>query len=1397
VSHRLEILVLESRILPSGSGQVGTIAIVPSGISATSVEQVSPVKSGPIPLSAGTSSITPQVVGSGTAFPGQSLQDEYNFNPSNQVRTPPDAEGAVGPNHFAQLINGRFAVYTKTGTLVTAESLDQFWAGVQPNGFAVDARILYDAHSGRWFAASRDTSNGRTDNDLLFAVSSTSDPSAGWTLYKVLAGTGRAFVDYPTLGVDDNGVYFGMTLIDIPTRAQTVVIFAAPKGPLISGGLATISKFYGITDMFHAPQAALNLDSVGPTDPAWFISSANTLSGVAYRTLTWNGATPLLSNTTIVATPSYGPLVNPPSLGGTMNIATNDQRLLTAVVRNHQLWTARTVGVDSTGAGTSNPDRDAAEFLELGLTGNQASLIQSGRAFDSATSNPRSYIYPSVAVNSLGYMVMGFSGTSASEYVGAYATSRLPSDPLGALQPVTLIKAGEGAYTITFGGIANRWGDYSTTTVDPTDDKTIWTDQEYAGATVPAGSPAGDSTSRWATWIASIPSPQLVTTTALSSSPDPSAFGQAVTFTATVTAPGSPGIPTGTVDFTEGGADLTPGGVTVSGGVATFSISSLSLGSHVISAAYSGDPNFLASSGDDSAVPQAVRTTTTTMLSSGPNPSVFGQMVTFTAVVSAGGAGTPTGTVDFTEGSTDWTPAGVGLINGVATFALSSFSVGSHTITAHYGGDGSFLASGGDDSAMPQRVNQASSLTVVGSSPGHSVFGQLVTVTATVSAGSPGGGLPSGSVDFREGSTDLTPGGVSLSGGVATFSTKALGVGSHTLTAVYSGDTNFTGSQGNDSASPQVVNQDASATAIKVDVNPSVFGQLVTVTATVSAASPGGGVPSGSVDFKEGSTDLTPGGVSLSGGVATFATKALGVGSHTITAVYSGDTNFTGSQGNDSASPQVVNQDASGTVINVDVNPSVFGQVVTMTATVRPAAPGSGKPTGNVTFMDGSATLGTASVDASQRATFATSALSQGNHSIRAAYGGDGNFTGSVSRVYGEPVNRSATSVTISSSTASSVCGQSVWLTATIRPLAPGSGMPTGTVTFFDGSVSISSNLNVKGAGQAILLTTTLSVGTHTITAAYSGDTNFQASSGNDSAAPQVVTRDNTQAAVKSANNTAVFGQVIILTAIVSASLPGSGFPSGTVTFTDFGSVVATATLSGGQATANAGSLAMGNHSIKASYGGSADFIASSSIAYGQTVVKGSTATALRSSSNPSSAGSAVTLTAVVRVLAPASGAPSGVVTFKDGTTILGSGSLSGAGQATFSTVSLSVGNHALSAVYGGDLHFLGSSYDSFGQKVAAPLAAIGPTSVLAASQPSAPVHANTPGSISTPIATTFPPGGADVDIATATASTLAALNGPAADHFFASTFGTRRAASLMKLGHLNPADSADWLDTI
>jgi Bacterial Ig-like domain (group 3) len=540
----------------------------------------------------------------------------------------------------------------------------------------------------------------------------------------------------------------------------------------------------------------------------------------------------------------------------------------------------------------------------------------------------------------------------------------------------------------------------------------------------------GDSATAQAP-VSITPASTTATTTALSSTPNPSISGQTVTFTATVaaTTPGT-GTPTGTVSFVEGTTTLASS-VTLNGSdQATFTTSSLAVGSHTITANYGGDSTFLASTGSDSASPQVVNqaaasTTTTTTVSSTPNPSVTGQTVTFTATVAAtDGNGTPTGTVNFVEGTT--TLASSVTLDGSdqATFTTSSLAVGSHTITANYGGDGNFLASTGDDSASPQVVNQAAAstttTTTLSSTPNPSVSGQAVTFTATVAA-TDGTGTPTGTVNFLEGATTLAS-SVTLDGSdQATFTTSSLAVGNHTITASYSGDANFVASTGDDSASPQVVNQAAASTitTLSSTPNPSVTGQTVTFTATVAAAD-GTGTPTGTVNFVEGTTTLASS-VTLDGSdQATFTTSSLAVGSHTITASYSGDGNFLTSTGDDSASPQVVNQAAASTItaISSTSNPSVTGQTVTFTATVA-AADGTGTPTGTVNFVEGTTTLASSvTLNGSDQATFTTSSLAVGSHTIAANYSGDGNFLASTGDDSASPqvVNQAASSTTTTGS---------------------------------------------------------------------------------------------------------------------------------------------------------------------------------------------------------------------------------------------------------------------------------------------------------------------------------------------------------------------------------------------
>jgi len=263
----------------------------------------------------------------------------------------------------------------------------------------------------------------------------------------------------------------------------------------------------------------------------------------------------------------------------------------------------------------------------------------------------------------------------------------------------------------------------------------------------------------------------------------------------------------------------------------------------------------------------------------------------------------------------------------------------------------------------------------------------------------PGAGTPGGTVQFKIDGADLgTP--VALAGGVASTTTAALAVGNHTVGAVYSGDGSFNGSTGALTGG-QDVNKANSNTALASSANPSVFGQSVTFTATLTAVGPGAGTPSGTVQFKiDGANFGTP--VTLAGGIASTATAALAVGNHTLGAVYSGD----GSFNNSSAAltgGQNVNKASTSTALASSVDPVPYLQPVTFTATVSVVTPGAGAPSGTVQFTIDGANFGTPVTLAGGSATSqATSTLTldpgqgTGDHQVGAVYSGDASFNGST-----------------------------------------------------------------------------------------------------------------------------------------------------------------------------------------------------------------------------------------------------------------------------------------------------------------------------------------------------------------------------------------------------------------
>ena len=322
------------------------------------------------------------------------------------------------------------------------------------------------------------------------------------------------------------------------------------------------------------------------------------------------------------------------------------------------------------------------------------------------------------------------------------------------------------------------------------------------------------------------------------------------------------------------------------------------------------------------------------------------------------------------------------------------------------------MTPGSKSDAMTLTVGQDTAITALASSVSPSVFGQSVTFTATVSVSSPGAGTPTGAVTFKDGSTTLGAGTLSTANG-ATTATIATGrsrsVRTRSPPSTAATRTTLAAPR---SRSTQTVGQDSSAIAIGSSVSPSVFGQSVTFTATVSVSSPGAGFPTGTVMFKDETTTLGTGSLSTADGLttATFSTALLSVSSHTITAVFGGDTNDAGSTS--AARTQTVGQDTTTTTLATSVSPSLFGQSMTFTATVSVSVPGAGTPTGTVTFKDGTTTLGTGSLSTANGVTtaaFSTPLLSVGSHSITAVYGGDTNDASSTSAAKTQTVGQDST----------------------------------------------------------------------------------------------------------------------------------------------------------------------------------------------------------------------------------------------------------------------------------------------------------------------------------------------------------------------------------------------------
>ena len=428
---------------------------------------------------------TPQAIG--TSFTGATIADTPGF-------VPPDSMGAVGPTQYIVTVNGRFRSFSKTTGLADGAlnvDPDVFFNSVRSD-VTSDPRIRYDRLSGRWFITMIDVHG--TDNRILIAVSSGSAiaSASSFTFFDIPSDstsptrTATDFADYDTLGIDANALYIGTNVFAGTGAFKGTDGYVVRKSSVLGAGPAVVTVFrnlaIGTGEGPFTPQGVDNPDP-SATEGA-FIGVSNSFFGeLVLRRVADPGGTPSISSNVLVTVPATAFPLAAPQTGSAKTLDALDDRLFAATFRDGTLWTAHDIGVNGSGVATS-PTRTAVRWYELtGIrTGQTPSIIQSGTIFDGAASNPRFFFIPSVMVSGQGHAAFGFSTSGGSEHPNAATVGRLVGDPLGTVETTQLSTSSASTYGPQPGTI-QRWGDYSFTSLDPVDDMTMWTVQEFSNAT--------------------------------------------------------------------------------------------------------------------------------------------------------------------------------------------------------------------------------------------------------------------------------------------------------------------------------------------------------------------------------------------------------------------------------------------------------------------------------------------------------------------------------------------------------------------------------------------------------------------------------------------------------------------------------------------------------------------------------------------------------------------------------------------------------------------------------------------------------------------------------------------------------------------------------------------------
>ncbi len=395
---------------------------------------------------------------------------------------PPDTHGDVGPNHYIQAVNTSIGIFDKaTGTRLAAFTFDNFFIANGGSGACAtlnygDPIVLYDQISGRWIITDFAFAGDGTTPPYYecVAVSKNADPvSGGWWLYEIVAST-TALNDYPKFGIWNDGIYMSANMFTGGASYGGVKVWALNRDDMISGAPLRSVAFTLGTSYFSLLPANLKGALAPSGTPEYFMSDYGSNTSMKLWKFTVNWATPSSSTFTGPQSFAVASFTRPAAksvrqLGSTERLDTLGDRLMTWLqYRNingvQSLWVSRTVKVSNTSYGI--------RWMEVRNMATTPSVYQQGTYAPNAAFR----WMPSLAVDKFGNMAVGYSVSTAKMYPAIRYAGRLVTDPLGTLgQTEATMFAGTGSQK----GGYNRWGDYSSMSVDPVDDCTFWYTTEY------------------------------------------------------------------------------------------------------------------------------------------------------------------------------------------------------------------------------------------------------------------------------------------------------------------------------------------------------------------------------------------------------------------------------------------------------------------------------------------------------------------------------------------------------------------------------------------------------------------------------------------------------------------------------------------------------------------------------------------------------------------------------------------------------------------------------------------------------------------------------------------------------------------------------------------------------